>query len=259
MMIKQSKRQAKKILKKLPGKYTLFVLPFILALVNTSITYKNHIAPNLEATFISNFFPLLITFLLSFFTISTLYVMLEVIRKKRETVEFGDVTFSLSKPFFTRLFITLLVKNIFLFLWGLISIVGVTIGASVVALSVSKNPSFSPSLFDWIFIILGIVISILGFIISIIKSLQYEQITFVLYDQVKENRYQGPLGVIRESKRLMKNHLGQLFLLYLSFIGWFLLVIVTFGIAYIYVLPYIVTTRAIYYEHLREQDSSGII
>ena len=44
---------------------------------------------------------------------------------------------------------------------------------------------------------------------------------------------------------------GELFALDLSFIGWWLLTCITFGIASIYVVPYYFTTQALYYENFK--------
>lgn len=44
---------------------------------------------------------------------------------------------------------------------------------------------------------------------------------------------------------------GELFALDLSFIGWWILTGITFGIASIYVVPYYFTTQALYYENFK--------
>ena len=56
---------------------------------------------------------------------------------------------------------------------------------------------------------------------------------------------------MRTSDKITKGHKWELFVLDLSFLGWFLLVAVTFGIAGIYVGPYYNTTIALYYENFR--------
>ncbi len=53
------------------------------------------------------------------------------------------------------------------------------------------------------------------------------------------------------SRKIIKGNRTELFLLDLSFIPWYLLCCVTLGIASIYVLPYIYTTQALYYENFR--------
>lgn len=61
----------------------------------------------------------------------------------------------------------------------------------------------------------------------------------------------SPMQALKLSKKLTKGYKTELFLLDLSFIGWFLLSIITCGIAFIYVIPYYDTVRALYYENFR--------
>ncbi len=52
---------------------------------------------------------------------------------------------------------------------------------------------------------------------------------------------------VNESKRLMAGHKGRLFCLQLSFIGWWFLAALTFGIGYLWLIPYIQTSTAAFY------------
>ncbi|MBR5203567.1 MAG: DUF975 family protein [Clostridia bacterium] len=61
------------------------------------------------------------------------------------------------------------------------------------------------------------------------------------------------------SKRMTNGFKGELFIMELSFILWYLLVAVTFGIALVYVTPYVECTTAMYYENLKHNAlMSGI-
>ena len=53
------------------------------------------------------------------------------------------------------------------------------------------------------------------------------------------------------SKKMTNNHKGELFVMDLSFIPWYLLMIPTLGLASIYVTPYVSTTHALYYENFK--------
>lgn len=53
------------------------------------------------------------------------------------------------------------------------------------------------------------------------------------------------------SKKMTKGHKWELFKLDLSFLGWYILVPLTCGLGAIYVLPYVNTTMALYYENFR--------
>lgn len=58
-------------------------------------------------------------------------------------------------------------------------------------------------------------------------------------------------AVLRKSKDMMDGHKWEYFVFGLSFILWILLVAVTFGIAIIYVMPYMEVATAIYYDKLK--------
>ena len=55
---------------------------------------------------------------------------------------------------------------------------------------------------------------------------------------------------INKSVELMKGNKIRLFLLYLSFIGWYVLGVVSFGIGFIWILPYVEATIAEFYNSL---------
>ena len=66
-----------------------------------------------------------------------------------------------------------------------------------------------------------------------------------------ENKGMGALDCINESKEMTNGHKWELFVLSLSFIGWGFLCSITFGIALIWVLPYMNATFANAYESLK--------
>lgn len=81
---------------------------------------------------------------------------------------------------------------------------------------------------------------------GIIKGYSYALTPYLLKDhpELKFN------AAIEESMRLMSGNKMRLFILDLTYIGWFLLCIVTFGIATLWVNPYWCTARAAFYEDL---------
>lgn len=89
--------------------------------------------------------------------------------------------------------------------------------------------------------------SLLFVIPGIIKSLSYSMSTYVL----AENKGKPALECIKESKAMMEGHKTELFVLSLSFIGWMLLGVITLGIAYIWVIPYMSATSANFYEAIK--------
>ncbi|MGT2832251.1 DUF975 family protein [Streptococcus halotolerans] len=255
-MITSIKQQAKALLKNLPGKYALFTLPIILSIVNISVSFRESFSDTSGSeSSIAVTFPTLVTFLLAFFTISALYTMLEVVRQQRKSVEFGDLTQSFSGSRFPKLLITLLVRNLLLLPWAILLGLGLGLMIGIPLAAVSNRTNMGGV--ELVIILVGFILFLLGAVLSIWKSMQYSQTEFIIYDQVAQNRYQGPLAAIKESKQLMKGHIFELFKLYLSFIGWFFLGILTFGLISIYLLPYFTTTRSVYYQYLLEQKDAA--
>jgi uncharacterized membrane protein len=60
-----------------------------------------------------------------------------------------------------------------------------------------------------------------------------------------------PQEAIQRSREMMRGHKWRLFMLYLSFIGWYLLALLTFGIGYIFLEPYVQQSVANFYEDLK--------
>jgi uncharacterized membrane protein len=82
--------------------------------------------------------------------------------------------------------------------------------------------------------------SLLLFIPGIIAAYRYSFALLILMDHPE----MGVMDCIRESKRLTNGYKGDLFVTSLSFIGWQLLSSITWGLAGIYVTPYMGTTMA---------------
>ena len=94
--------------------------------------------------------------------------------------------------------------------------------------------------------------SMLLFVPGIIAAYRYSQAIYILLD----NPGMSPLQCIRESKAMMKGHKGELFLLDLSFLGWYILGrFPIFGYAVrVWSTPYIATVKTLYYEKLLGKD-----
>lgn len=63
----------------------------------------------------------------------------------------------------------------------------------------------------------------------------------------------SPWKALAESRKLMRGHRWRLACLDASFVGWFLLVALTFGLAGIFVVPYHATATAAFYEDLLDR------
>jgi uncharacterized membrane protein len=101
-------------------------------------------------------------------------------------------------------------------------------------------------------LIFSILWTLLLIVPGIIAGFRYSQAFYILRD----NPEISPLEAIRRSKTMMIGHKWRLFVLYLSFIGWWLLGILTLGIGYLWLYPYVMTTMAHFYLDLRSRNSS---
>lgn len=81
---------------------------------------------------------------------------------------------------------------------------------------------------------------------AIILGLAYAMVPFILHD----NPELSTTDAMKASRELMRGHKGELFVLYLTFIGWFLLGIITCGIAFFWISPYMYTAVAHFYEDI---------
>ena len=83
---------------------------------------------------------------------------------------------------------------------------------------------------------------------GIIKSYAYSMTFFIVHDDSAI----GSNDAIELSMKMMKGNKMKLFLLDLSFIGWYLLGLLSLGIGYLWIIPYHYTARAAFYENLKE-------
>ncbi|MGF2385696.1 DUF975 family protein [Lentilactobacillus otakiensis] len=94
---------------------------------------------------------------------------------------------------------------------------------------------------------------LLLFIPGVIKAIAYSQAFYVYRDAVDRGEKMSYLDAITESRKLMDGHKWDYFVMELSFIGWGLLVVVTLGIAAIWVQPYMVLSFGNFYRELIDE------
>ncbi len=95
------------------------------------------------------------------------------------------------------------------------------------------------SLFALLFVIPGII-----------YALKYAMLTFLLAEATSEELHTK--NMLQKSNELMDGYKADYFSFQLSFLGWIFLSVLTFGILYIWILPYMVTARIMYYEELKK-------
>lgn len=84
---------------------------------------------------------------------------------------------------------------------------------------------------------------------GIIKSFAYAMSYYVAFD----NPEMSCNECIDRSMEMMRGHKWQLFVLFLSFIGWYFLGILSFGIGFLWIGPYIQTSVSVFYEEVKAE------
>ncbi|MEI8243143.1 MAG: DUF975 family protein [bacterium] len=95
-----------------------------------------------------------------------------------------------------------------------------------------------------IFVLLWLLLLIVP---GIIAALRYSQVWFVLAD----NPQMDALDAINRSKQMMQGNKWKYFCLQWRFFGWGLLCIVTLGIGFLWLCPYIAMSQAKFYDDLK--------
>lgn len=96
--------------------------------------------------------------------------------------------------------------------------------------------------------------SLLFVIPGIVKSFSYSMSLYIL----AENKGMSAKECIERSKQMTDGHKMDLFVLMLSFIGWAFVGAITFGIAYIWIMPYMQTTLVNAYNSLKPVASEPV-
>jgi uncharacterized membrane protein len=133
------------------------------------------------------------------------------------------------------------------------------LGMTIFSLSLSRNTGakfeqmfegfkkFGTALATYLLMLIFIILwSILLIVPGIIAALSYSQTFFILADD-------GSVGgreAIRRSKKMMDGYKWKYFCLQLRFLGWALLSILTLGIGFLWLLPYIQVSQAKFYDDL---------
>lgn len=87
---------------------------------------------------------------------------------------------------------------------------------------------------------------------GLVKAFAYAMTPFILVDNPELSANEA----INLSKKMMKGHKFDLFWLELSFIGWILLGLLTLGIGYFWLMPYMYTSIAGFYQDVKADYES---
>lgn len=96
---------------------------------------------------------------------------------------------------------------------------------------------------------------ILSGVVSVMLSLFYAQTFFLLHDFPQYSAKE----LLQKSRRLMVHHKGRLFYLYVSFLPLMLLGLLSWGLALLWVLPYMAATEAEFFLDLIKNNAGAAV
>lgn len=93
---------------------------------------------------------------------------------------------------------------------------------------------------------LGLLWLIIFVVPFFIKSIGYSMATFLMIDKNIDSE-----NALKESQHIMKQNYGRYFIFLLCNLHWFLLILISAGIGFVWIAPMFMTKKALFYENLK--------
>lgn len=267
------RERARQTLNETPGIYQVAVIPVTISVIVQLISFSRNSLAGVTAEELANpsyfistsLFPLFYGLLLGLLHLSIICTIFHLIKGVKTSTSFKNVLMIFNHKDFWKIFRTYILKSFLLFLWGLLFYfgIGLLIGAgTMITIIAASSQSLDPDALPMeILAILGlmamggILLMVLGITLYIPQFYAYSQVEYILFEQLERKEYTGAFSIIRSSRKLMKGYKFKRFTLDLSFIGWFLLVIITFGLAGLYVWPYHYAAQMHFHEEILDDQA----
>ncbi|HFI2433650.1 TPA: DUF975 family protein [Streptococcus suis] len=268
--------RARQTLADTPGIYQLAIIPVLISVLVQLISFSGNSATNLSLEELASpsyivstsLFPLFYGLLVGLLHLSIMWTIFNLINGRKKETTFRDSLVIFNLQNFGKMFRTFLLKGFLLFLWGLLFYFGLSlllgviiILAAIILTTGLVDPSALPqdvlATLGTLFIV-GFILAIIGLFIYIPQYYAYSQAEYILFEQLDRDEYTGAFSIIKSSRQLMKGYKFKRFLLDLSFIGWFILVSITFGLAGLYVWPYHYAAQIHFYEEILDDCASKL-
>ncbi|HFI0455138.1 TPA: DUF975 family protein [Streptococcus suis] len=268
--------RARQTLADTPGIYQLAIIPVLISVLVQLISFSGNSATNLSLEELASpsyivstsLFPLFYGLLVGLLHLSIMWTIFNLINGRKKETTFRDSLVIFNLQNFGKMFRTFLLKGFLLFLWGLLFYFGLSlllgviiILAAIILTTGLVDPGALPqdvlATLGTLFIV-GFILAIVGLFIYIPQHYAYSQAEYILFEQLDRDEYTGAFSIIKSSRQLMKGYKFKRFLLDLSFIGWFILVSITFGLAGLYVWPYHYAAQIHFYEEILDDYASKL-
>ena len=255
-----------------PGLAILFALPVLLTiLANFLLSGQDLIdlLPDMTLQQASIYmiqrqlFPSVVSFVISILVVGATFSYLDTINPKIEhRTRVLDI---FKQDRFTSVFATLILKQVVLFLWGLILYVGSLIStyASIRFLAIydkvsnpstlsASSPEFQSLMQQMPLMTAGVILGLIGLLFYLPQYYSLSLVELILYEQLRDGDYKGAFGVLRQSRETMKGFRSNRLVLDLTLVGWYFLNYFTRDVIGFYTMPYFINCQIAFYDQIKQ-------
>ena len=255
-----------------PGLAILFALPVLLTILANFLLSGQDLIDLLPDMTLQQagiymiqrqLFPSVVSFVISILVVGATFSYLDTINPKIEhRTRVLDI---FKQDRFTSVFATLILKQVVLFLWGLILYVGSLIStyASIRFLAIydkvsnpstlsASSPEFQSLMQQMPLMTTGVVLGLLGLLFYLPQYYSLSLVELILYEQLRDGNYKGAFGVLRQSRETMKGFRSNRLVLDLTLIGWYFLNYFTRDVIGFYTMPYFINCQIAFYDQIKQ-------
>ena len=255
-----------------PGLAILFALPVLLTILTNFLLSGQdliNLLPDMTLLQASIYmiqrqlFPSVVSFVISILVVGATFSYLDTINPKIEhRTRVLDI---FKQDRFTSVFATLILKQVVLFLWGLILYVGSLIStyASIRFLAIydkvsnpstlsASSPEFQSLMQQMPLMTAGVVLGLIGLLFYLPQYYSLSLVELILYEQLRDGDYKGAFGVLRQSRETMKGFRSNRLVLDLTLVGWCFLNYFTRDVIGFYTMPYFINCQIAFYDQIKQ-------
>lgn len=208
-------------------------------------------------------FPSVVSFVISILVVGATFSYLDTINPKIEhRTRVLDI---FKQDRFTSVFATLILKQVVLFLWGVILYAGSLIStyASIRFLAIydkvsnpstlsASSPEFQSLMQQMPLMTAGVILGLIGLLFYLPQYYSLSLVELILYEQLRDGDYKGAFGVLRQSRETMKGFRSNRLVLDLTLIGWYFLNYFTHDVIGFYTMPYFINCQIAFYDQIKQ-------
>lgn len=255
-----------------PGLAILFALPVLLTILANFLLSGQDLVDLLPDMTLQQagiymiqrqLFPSVVSFVISILVVGATFSYLDTINPKIEhRTRVLDI---FKQDRFTSVFATLILKQVVLFLWGLILYVGSLIStyASIRFLAIydkvsnpstlsASSPEFQSLMQQMPLMTAGVILGLIGLLFYLPQYYSLSLVELILYEQLRDGNYKGAFGVLRQSRETMKGFRSNRLVLDLTLIGWYFLNYFTRDVIGFYTMPYFINCQIAFYDQIKQ-------